>query len=179
MACQLSMLVDKARTKGFLRAILKTVKPGDVVLALGSDTGILAYFACISGARRACAIEQRPIIELARAICRHNGFHYRVVFLNDWSTHVDPPEPVDVIVTETIGNVGFEEKLRFFISTASHGLSQVIGQARHLLLQNPDVHLPLVTCERLGLDRLVLFCVPYFDHYPLRRSPSSLRFSMH
>jgi protein arginine N-methyltransferase 1 len=112
------MLADEVRTKTFLRAILSTVKPGDVVLDLGSGTGLLAYFACMSGARRVYAVEAGPIIELARAVCRHNGFQDRVTFLNDWSTNVELPEPVDVILTETIGNVGFEEGLLGWILDA-------------------------------------------------------------
>jgi predicted RNA methylase len=118
MAYHHSMLMDENRTKTFLRAILKTVKPGDVVLDLGSGTGLLAYYACMSGAKRVYAIESGPIIELAKKICRHNGFQDQVEFINDWSTHVELPEPVDVIVTETIGNVGFEEGILHWVLDA-------------------------------------------------------------
>lgn len=104
-----SMLDDRVRTDSFLRAIMKTVKPGDIVLDLGCGTGLLSYFACIAGARRVYAVEQSPIIELAKAISQHNGFQDQVTFYNDWSTNVDLPELVDVIITETIGNLGFEE----------------------------------------------------------------------
>ena len=104
-----SMLIDEVRTTSFLRAILGAVKPGDVVLDMGCGTGVLSYFACIAGARRVYAVEQGPIIELAKAICQRNGYQERVIFLNDWSTNIDLPEPVDVIITETIGNLGFEE----------------------------------------------------------------------
>ena len=122
MAYHHSMLADRARTKTFLRAILKTVKPGDVVLDLGSGTGLLAYYACMSGARKVYAVEAGPIIELAKAVCRHNGFQDQVTFLNDWSTNVELPEPVDVIVTETIGNVGFEEGILHWILDAKERL---------------------------------------------------------
>jgi protein arginine N-methyltransferase 1 len=118
MAYHHSMLADEVRTRTFLRAILKTVRPGDVVLDLGSGTGLLAYYACMSGAKRVYAVEAGPIVELARRVCRHNGFQDHVVFLNDWSTNVDLPEPVDVIVTETIGNVGFEEGILNWILDA-------------------------------------------------------------
>ena len=36
-----SMLTDEVRTRTFLRALLKTVKPGDVVLDLGTGTDLL------------------------------------------------------------------------------------------------------------------------------------------
>lgn len=122
MTYHLSMLNDRMRTRSFLRAILKTVKPDDVVLDLGSGTGLLAYFACISGAKRVYAVEDGPIIELAKAVCRHNGFQDRVIFVNDWSTNVELPEPVDVIVTETIGNVGFEEGILGWVLDARERL---------------------------------------------------------
>jgi protein arginine N-methyltransferase 1 len=118
MAYHHSMLTDEVRTKTFLRAILKTVKPGDVVLDLGSGTGLLAYYACMSGAKRVYAVEAGPIIELAKALSRRNGFQDRVTFVNDWSTNVELPEPVDVIVTETLGNVGFEEGILHWILDA-------------------------------------------------------------
>ena len=104
-----SMLGDKVRMESYLQAILKAVKPGDVVLDIGSGTGILAYFACLAGAKKVYAVEQDPLVGLAETICRQNGFQDRVIFLNDWSDQVELPEPVDGILTETLGNIGFEE----------------------------------------------------------------------
>ena len=40
-----SMLVDEECCRSYLRAIFKTVRPGDIVLDIGSGTGILALFA--------------------------------------------------------------------------------------------------------------------------------------
>ena len=67
--------------QSFLRAILKAVEPGDVVLDIGSGTGVLAYFACMAGAKRVFAVEQDPLVGLAQAISKQNGFDDRVVFL--------------------------------------------------------------------------------------------------
>ena len=77
-----TILADEVRIQSYLRAMLKVVEPGDVVLDIGSGTGILAYFACMAGARRVYAVEQDPIVELAQAVCHRNGFQDRVVFLN-------------------------------------------------------------------------------------------------
>jgi hypothetical protein len=104
-----SMLADTARTRAFEGAIQARVKPGDTVVDLGCGSGILAFFACRAGARRVYALEVEPLIELAKALCQVNGFADRVVFINERSTRVAIPEPVDVIVTETIGNLGLEE----------------------------------------------------------------------
>ncbi|MFZ1575486.1 MAG: 50S ribosomal protein L11 methyltransferase [Chromatiaceae bacterium] len=104
-----SMLVDTTRTRAFELAIQARVKPGDTVVDLGCGSGILTCFACRAGARRVYAVEEGPVIELAKAVCRLNGFAERVVFINERSTRAILPEPVDVIVTETIGNLGLEE----------------------------------------------------------------------
>ena len=104
-----SMLTDIVRTDSFLSALVQTVKPGDVVLDIGSGTGVLACFACMAGAKHVYAIEQGPIISLAREICARNNLEKQITFINDWSTNIDLPEAADVLVTETIGNIGFEE----------------------------------------------------------------------
>ena len=104
-----SMIVDSERMGTYLRAVLATVKPGDVVLDVGCGTGVLSFFACMAGAARVYAIEQSPVIELAQELSVRNGFDDRVVFLNDWSTEIELPEPADVLVTETIGNAAVDE----------------------------------------------------------------------
>ncbi len=104
-----SMLTDEFRTRNFLKAILQVVRPGDVVLDIGSGTGILAYFACMAGARKVYAVEEGEIVEVAKAVCRHNGLEDRVMFIDDISTNITLPEPADVLISETIGNIGFEE----------------------------------------------------------------------
>jgi SAM-dependent methyltransferase len=89
------------RLDRFQQAILERVKPGDVVLDLGTGTGILAFFACLAGARRVYAIEIGSVIALARLLARANGFEDRIVFLAGTSHELDLPEPVDVIVSDT------------------------------------------------------------------------------
>jgi hypothetical protein len=103
------MLADGQRTEAYRQAIAEVVRPGDVVLDLGTGTGVLACFACRAGAARVHAIEAGPILDVARGVCRAAGYQDRVVFYNDVSPRVALPEPVDVIVTETIGNVGLDE----------------------------------------------------------------------
>ena len=117
-----SMLADKVRMASYLTAILKVVEPGDVVLDIGSGTGILAYFACLAGAKQVYAVEQDPLVGLAQTISRHNGFQDRVTFLNDWSDRIELSELVDVVLTETIGNIGFEEGILGWIIDAKERL---------------------------------------------------------
>lgn len=104
-----SLLGDRKRSDAYRRAILRTVRRGDVVLDLGSGSGILAFFACQAGAHRVYAIERGGMVEVAKRICRQNGWDGRVVFLHRSSLRARLPERVDVLVTETIGNLGLEE----------------------------------------------------------------------
>jgi protein arginine N-methyltransferase 1 len=103
------MLHDTARMDAFRRAITATVRTGDVVVDIGCGSGVLSFMACEAGARKVYAIESGPVIGLARELAVDNGFADRIEFVEGWSTEVDLPEPGDVLVTETIGNAGFDE----------------------------------------------------------------------
>lgn len=105
----LSMLHDTARMDAFRRAITASVRPGDVVVDIGSGSGVLSFMACEAGARKVYAIEGGPVIELARELAIDNGFADRIEFLDGWSIEVGIPEPADVLISETIGNAGFDE----------------------------------------------------------------------
>jgi protein arginine N-methyltransferase 1 len=112
------LLSDRVRTESYRRAILATVKSGDIVLDLGCGIGLLTLFACQAGAQRVYAVEVTEMVEVARLICRENGFEDRVVFVNGHSREVDLPEPVDVIITETMGSFGVGEGMLASVSDA-------------------------------------------------------------
>ena len=84
-----SMLSDGNRTNAFLNAILRTVSAGDVVVDIGCGTGVLSLFACLAGARKVFAIEQGPVLDVAREIAEANGYADRIEFLAGWSTEVE------------------------------------------------------------------------------------------
>ncbi len=111
-------LSDPARLSAFARAIQEVVKPGDVVVDLGAGTGILGLLACRAGARKVYAIDAGGMIEVARAICRANGFEDRVEFIKDVSTRATLPERADVVVADQIGRFGFEAGVLEFFADA-------------------------------------------------------------
>lgn len=55
-------LVDNERTIAFQKAIKKVVKKGDVVVDLGTGSGIMALIAAKSGAKKVFAVEFDPFI---------------------------------------------------------------------------------------------------------------------
>ncbi|MFZ0659049.1 MAG: 50S ribosomal protein L11 methyltransferase [Candidatus Binataceae bacterium] len=108
-------LSDETRLGLFRKAINKVVRPGDVVVDLGSGTGILGMLACQAGAARVYAIESGGIIDLAREIAAANGFADRIVHVHGPSTRVSLPERADVLLADQIGHFGFEAGvLEFF-----------------------------------------------------------------
>lgn len=113
------MLADRARTLAFRDAIRRAVKPGDVVADLGTGTGILALFAAEAGASRVFAVEARPeSVALARQIVADNGFADVIEVVQADATTFHPGCPVDVVVSELIGNFGPDEALEAILGGA-------------------------------------------------------------
>jgi predicted RNA methylase len=112
------MLRDRPRVGAFRDAIQASVRPGDIVLDIGTGTGILAFFACAAGAKRVYAVEEGPVIEIARGLADHNGLSDRIVFVEGRSTEIELPEQVDVVVTETLWGFGIGEGLVSWVADA-------------------------------------------------------------
>lgn len=90
--------MDRTGQEGFSKAILQTIRGGEIVLDLGTGTGIHALFASQAGAKRVYAVDQHEVIELARQICKVNGYEEKVCFLHRPAAELELPEQVDLIV---------------------------------------------------------------------------------
>ena len=94
------MINDRVRMKACEQALRQTVKPGSVVLDIGTGTGIFALLACQLGARKVYAIEPDSVIQVAREIAVANGYANRITFVQALSTRVDLPERADVVISD-------------------------------------------------------------------------------
>lgn len=92
-----TLLADRAAQDSFRQAIDQTVRAGDAVLDVGTGTGLHAMFACRAGARVVYAVDDSPVIDLARAVALANGFDERIVFVHAAVQDIAIPEQVDVI----------------------------------------------------------------------------------
>ncbi len=97
------MIANRVRVGSYRRALEKVIRPGAVVVDIGTGTGLFAIFACQLGARKVFAIESGEIIELARQVARDNGCADRIEFIRDVSTRVELPERADVVVADLHG----------------------------------------------------------------------------
>jgi protein arginine N-methyltransferase 1 len=162
-----SMLADETRTAAFLRAILATVKSGDVVVDIGSGTGVLSLFAAMAGASRVYAIEREPIIEVARDIASGNGLSETIRFIDGSSLDVEIPELADVLITETIGNSGFDEGISAWVADAKERFLKpnavIVPQQVDAVASLVSVPRDYASIERWSQPLLTL------DFAPLRR----------
>jgi hypothetical protein len=73
------LLLDSIRMNAYASAITKGIRPDDVVIDIGSGTGVLAVMAAKSGARLVYAVERdESLIPTIAATCRANGVADRV-----------------------------------------------------------------------------------------------------
>jgi len=104
------MMNDTARNGAYARAIAATVKPGDVVLEIGTGSGLLAMLAARAGAARVVTCEAVPwIAEAARRIIALNGLSDRITVVDGHSTLLEAggdilPERADVVLSEIIAS---------------------------------------------------------------------------
>ncbi|MBE7481018.1 MAG: 50S ribosomal protein L11 methyltransferase [Polyangiaceae bacterium] len=112
------MLDDAARTAAYLDAIAGLVRPGDVVVDLGTGCGVLAVAAAKAGARRVFAIEAGEMACLAERLALANGVGDRVEVVRGWSTRADLPERANALITETIGNEPLGESILELVQDA-------------------------------------------------------------
>jgi len=97
------MLADGPRMDAYAAALRRTVKPGSVVMDLGSGPGVFALLACKFGARRVYAVEPDNVVGLAREAAAANGFADRIEFFEDISFNITIPEPATIIISDLRG----------------------------------------------------------------------------
>ncbi|NIN72708.1 MAG: methyltransferase domain-containing protein [Gemmatimonadetes bacterium] len=97
----LHFLADAPRVDAFRRAIEAAVEPGQLVLDLGTGIGTYAMFAARAGCR-VLAVEDDPVIDVARGLAADNGLADRITFLAGRTERLEPPELADLVVFEDL-----------------------------------------------------------------------------
>ncbi|WP_204102248.1 MULTISPECIES: 50S ribosomal protein L11 methyltransferase [Spirulina sp. CCY15215] len=102
-----NMIADRHRMNAYVKALEGCIKPGSIVLDIGTGTGICAILACKLGAKQVYAIESNSAIAVAKLAAQDNDCGDKIEFIQAMSVNVDLPEKVDVIVSDLRGILPF------------------------------------------------------------------------
>jgi len=95
----------------YIEAIAAAVQPGDVVLDIGTGSGVLAVAAARAGARRVYAVEANDVAEVAESVFVAQGAGDRVTLVRGRPRQIELPERADVLVADVIGSESLAEEI--------------------------------------------------------------------
>jgi protein arginine N-methyltransferase 1 len=104
------MLADTVRLDTYYQAISKYVQKGDVVIDLGTGTGVLSFFAHQKHPKIIYAIDHSTIIDQAQLVAESNHIK-NIIFMKGYSKDISLPEKADVLVQEQMGSPLFDENM--------------------------------------------------------------------
>ncbi|XP_040436346.1 histone-arginine methyltransferase CARM1-like [Falco naumanni] len=110
---QQNMMQDFVRTATYHRAILQNhIDFTDkVVLDVGCGSGILSFFAVQAGARKVYAVEASSMAKYAELLVRSNNLSDKITVLSGKIEEISLPESVDVVISEPMGYMLFNERM--------------------------------------------------------------------
>lgn len=110
---QQNMMQDYIRTSTYQSAILQNANEfkGKVVLDVGAGTGILSYFAVQAGAKKVYAVEASNMSQFAKDLAISNQLSDVVEVVAGKIEEVTLPEKVDIIISEPMGYMLFNERM--------------------------------------------------------------------
>jgi protein arginine N-methyltransferase 1 len=101
------MIGDRTRTAPWVEALRQAIQPGSIVLDIGTGTGFFAFLACRFGASRVYAVEPDDVIEVAKLCVGSNPGGDRINWMQAFSTEVELPEKVDIVIGDLHGILPF------------------------------------------------------------------------
>ncbi len=162
-----TLLADRVRNRAFHEALKTVIVPGRSVVAdIGCGTGFLGFMAARLGAKRVFLIERGEIVEVARKLARQNGIR-NIEIVPAHSTEVTPPQKVDVVVSETLGNYAFEENI---IETLADARARYLAPGGVMIPQAVTQYVAPVTTDRVHRELAAWDDVGYdLDFAPAKR----------
>lgn len=110
---QQNMMQDYIRTSTYQRAILTNASDfcDKIVLDVGAGSGILSFFAVQAGAKKVYAVEASSMAHHAQALVKSNRLHEKIQVIAGKIEEIELPEDVDVIISEPMGYMLYNERM--------------------------------------------------------------------
>lgn len=106
------MLRDAERDSKFYEALRRRVTAGSKVLDIGAGTGVWAIAAAKLGASLVVAIEMDELlVGVIRMLAKEHGVAGRIEAICASSFEVELRREFDVVISETIGYLGYDERI--------------------------------------------------------------------
>lgn len=109
------MVNDQPRNDAFEAAIKAQVRPGDLVLEIGTGSGLLAMMAARAGAQVVTCEAVPWIAQTARVVIAANGLSDRITVVNALSTALEVggvlPRRADVLLSEIVASDFLSERI--------------------------------------------------------------------
>ena len=152
-AWHLQLLRDSERNRRFDAAIRQAVGSDDLVLDIGSGSGLLAMMAVRAGAADVVACEMNSLITpVARRVLADNSMDDRITLIESKSTALrvgqELPRPADVILAEVVDAGLLGEGI---LPTMRHAVSQLAAENARLIPSAARIYCALVRAPGLRL----------------------------
>ncbi len=108
LEAQRVLLHDRYRLDAYEAALRAVVRPGDVVLDLGAGSGVLGWLALRAGASHVVAADDSPNVHIIRELAARHGLAAHISVHPTHSTRLQLPQPVDLVVCDQAGPLGWE-----------------------------------------------------------------------
>ncbi|KAK5639336.1 hypothetical protein RI129_011828 [Pyrocoelia pectoralis] len=148
---QQNMLQDFVRTYTYQRAILSNLNDfkDKVVLDVGAGSGILSFFAAQAGAKRIYAVEASSMAHYAQKLVTANNLQDHIKVIPGKIEEIELPEKVDVIISEPMGYMLYNERM---LETYLHAKKWLCPSGK-MYPARGDLHIAPFTDDALYMEQ--------------------------
>jgi tetratricopeptide (TPR) repeat protein len=170
------MLADTARNEAYDKAISSAVKAGDIVLDIGTGSGLLSMMAARAGATNITAVEMVPeLAEVARMVITDNNFEKAITVHEKRSSALvvgeDMTEKANVVVSEILDTGLLGEGV---LPSMRHAWGNLLHDNATCIPKSADIYAVLIQCDKYHLVNPVKeiqgFDLSAFNHFRAEKS---------